>query len=49
MKEDFTDVRFGLHDLSTLGLTVVSSSNYYDQNLLPAPTDITLDVPGGDG
>lgn len=49
MTEDFTSFRFGIYDSERLGLTVVSSSNYYDPNLLPAPTDVTIDVPGGPG
>ena len=47
MSEDFTDIRFGIYDLSKLGLTVVSSSNRYNANLLPAPSDTTIDIPGG--
>lgn len=49
MREDFTDVRFGNYDFSTLDLVVVSSSSYYDQNLLPNPNDTTLEISGGDG
>lgn len=47
MTEDFTSVSFGIYDLSKLGLTVVSSSNRYNANLLPAPSDTTIDIPGG--
>ena len=47
MSEDFTSIRFGIYDLSKLGLTVVSSSNRYNANLLPAPSDTTIDIPGG--
>jgi hypothetical protein len=47
MSEDFISIRFGIYDLSKLGLTVVSSSNRYNANLLPAPSDTTIDIPGG--
>lgn len=47
MSEDFTSIRFGIYDLSKLGLIVVSSSNRYNANLLPAPSDTTIDIPGG--
>lgn len=47
MSEDFVSIRFGIYDLSKLGLTVVSSSNRYNANLLPAPSDTTIDIPGG--
>lgn len=47
MSEDFVSIRFGIYDLSKLGLIVVSSSNRYNANLLPAPSDTTIDIPGG--
>lgn len=47
--EDFTGFRFGNVHSEDLHLVVVSSSNRFDKNLLPAPTDYTSKVPGGDG
>lgn len=46
---DFTGFSFGSIHSSELGLTVVSTSNRYEKNLLPAPTDTTIDIPGGNG
>lgn len=46
---DFTGFRFGNVHSEDLHLVVVSSSNRYDKNLLPEPTDYSVDVPGGDG
>lgn len=47
--EDFLGFRFGNIHTKDLHLTVVSSSNRYQKNLLPTPTDYTVDVPGGNG
>ena len=46
---DFEGFRFGNVHSEDLHLVVVSSSNRFDKNLLPAPTDYTSKVPGGDG
>lgn len=46
---DFTGFRFGNIHSSDLKLVVVSSSNRYNKNLLPDPTDYTVDMSGGDG
>jgi phage-related protein len=47
--KDFLGFRFGNIHTEDLHLKVVSSSNRYDRNLLPDPTDYTVDVPGGNG
>lgn len=46
---DYVDFRFGNLRTKDLNLLVVSSSDRYEKNLLPDPTDYTADVPGGDG
>lgn len=46
---DYTDFRFGNYHTKDLHLVVVSSSDRYQKNLLPEPTDYTEEVPGGDG
>ena len=47
--KDFLGFRFGNIHSKDLHLLVISSSNRYNKNLLPSPTDYTLDIPGGDG
>jgi hypothetical protein len=47
--KDFQGFRFGNIHSTDLNLVVVSSSNRYEKNLLPDPTDYTTDVPGSDG
>lgn len=47
--EDFVGFRFGNIHTKDLHLKVVSASNRYQKDLLPSPTDYTVDVPGGDG
>ena len=46
---DFQGFRFGNIHSSDLNLVVVSSSNRYDKNLLPSPSDYDVNIPGGDG
>lgn len=46
---DFRGFRFGKIHTSDLQLEVVSTSDRYEPRILPAPTDTTIDVPGGDG
>ena len=46
---DFRGFRFGKIHTSDLHLEVVSTSNRYEARILPAPTDITTDISGGDG
>ena len=46
---DFTGFRFGNIHSERLHLVVVSSGDRYEKNLLPDPTDYTIEVPGGDG
>ena len=46
---DFRGFRFGKVHSSDLNLEVVSTSNKYENRVLPAPTDTAVDVPGGDG
>lgn len=46
---DFRGFRFGKVHSSDLNLEVVSTSNKYENRVLPAPTDTTVDIPGGDG
>ena len=46
---DFRGFRFGKIHTSDLQLEVVSTSDRYEPRILPAPTDTTVDVPGGDG
>lgn len=46
---DFTGFRFGQVHSEDLHLVVVSSSNRYSKNVLPALKDYTKEVPGGDG
>lgn len=46
---DFTGFRFGNYHTDDLHLVVTGSSSRYDKNLLPAPTDYSDDVPGGNG
>lgn len=46
---DFEGFRFGNVHSEDLHLVVVSSGNRFEKNLLPAPTDYTSKVPGGDG
>ena len=47
--KDFLGFRFGNIHSKDLHLLVISSSNRYNKNLLPSPTDYILDIPGGDG
>ena len=47
--KDFLGFRFGNIHSKDLHLLVISSSNRYSKNLLPSPTDYTLDIPGGNG
>lgn len=46
---DFTGFRLGNIHSDDLHLVVVSSSDRYDKNLLPDPTNYHTDVSGGDG
>lgn len=46
---DFLGFRFGNVHSKDLNLVVVSTSNTYDKNLLPKPTDYTLDITGSNG
>lgn len=46
---DFKGFRFGNIHIKDLHLTVVSSGDRFNKNLLPDPTDYTVDVPGGNG
>lgn len=46
---DFVGFRFGPYHSSDLHLIATSSGNRFQKNLLPNPTDYTLDIPGGDG
>lgn len=47
--QDFIGFRFGPYHSSDLKLTLVSSSNRYQKNLLPTPTDYKVDIPGDNG
>ena len=47
--KDFVGFRFGNIHTKDLNLLVVSSSDRYNKNLLPDPTDYTTDVVGSDG
>lgn len=47
--KDFVGFRFGNVHSSELNLLVVSSSDRYEKNLLPDPTDYTTEIPGSDG
>jgi len=47
--EDFIGFRFGNIHTEELHIKVVSSSSRYQKNLLPSPTDYTVEVPGGNG
>lgn len=47
--KDFLGFRFGNIHTEELHLTVVSSGNRYNRNLLPEPTDYTVDIPGANG
>ena len=47
--EDFLGFRFGKTHTSDLNLKVVSTSNRYEQRILPTPSDTIQDVSGGDG
>ena len=49
LNSDFIGFRFGPYHSSDLKLTLVSSSNRYQKNLLPTPTDYTIDINGGSG
>ncbi len=49
MNRDFYGFTFGLYHSSDFNLYAVSSSNRYEKNLLPAPTDMTSDIAGSDG
>ena len=46
---DFKGFRFGNIHIKDLHLTVISSGDRFNKNLLPDPTDYTVDVPGGNG
>lgn len=46
---DYSGFRFGNVHSKDLGLLVVSSSDRYDKNLLPNPTDYSAEIPGSDG
>lgn len=46
---DFVGFRFGPYHSNDLHLIATSSGNRFQKNLLPNPTDYTLDIPGGDG
>ena len=46
---DFVGFRFGPYHSNDLHLIATSSGNRFQKNLLPSPTDYTLDIPGGDG
>ena len=46
---DFRGFRFGNIHIKDLHLTVVSSGDRFNKNLLPDPTDYSVDVPGGNG
>ena len=46
---DFKGFRFGNIHIKDLHLTVVSSGDRFNKNLLPDPTDYSVDVPGGNG
>ena len=46
---DFKGFRFGSIHIKDLHLTVVSSGDRFNKNLLPDPTDYSVDVPGGNG
>ena len=46
---DFKGFRFGNIHIKDLHLTVVSAGDRFNKNLLPDPTDYTVDVPGGNG
>ncbi len=46
---DFQGFRFGNYHSSNLHLIVVSLSNRFDKNLLPAPNDTSVDIPGANG
>ena len=47
--KDFVGFRFGNIHTKDLNLLVVSSSDRYNKNLLPDPTDYTTDIVGSDG
>lgn len=47
--KDFLGFRFGNIHTKDLHLTVVSSGDRYNKNLLPDNTDYTVEVPGGNG
>ena len=47
--EDFVGFRFGQYHSSEFGLKVISSSNRYEKNLIPNPSDYTSDIAGSDG
>lgn len=47
--EDFLGFRFGVHHTSDLNLKVVSSSNRYNNRMLPSPQDSSEDIVGSDG
>lgn len=46
---DFIGFSFNGHTSSELGITRISGSNRYDENLLPTFQDQTIQVPGGNG
>ena len=47
--EDFKGFRFGNIHSSDLRLTVVSSGDRFNKNVLPSQNNYTTDIPGGDG
>lgn len=47
--EDFVGFRFGAVHSSELGIKCVTTSNRYEKELLPTPTDTTTDIAGSDG